>query len=191
MAERTCTGCRKVHEQSDLIRYVRDPGGQLLIDYRHKLPGRGAYTCVDRDCILSAVKQRGFSRSLKQEVTVPEAEQLLEGVATSLKTRILNLLGMARKAGAVVSGSNTVLQELNKPTSELLIVAVDAADGTAEKILNKAMRNEILSVRLFDKQTLGSAVGRDERSHLVLTNKQFARNIILEIDRLKNIAGEN
>ena len=191
MPERTCTGCRSGHDKTELIRFVRAPDGQLLVDYRHKLPGRGAYTCVDSECIVSAVTRGGFSRSFKQSVNVPDADILIEDVARNLRLRILNLIGMSRKAGAIVSGSNTVLQELAKPSASLLIVATDAAAGTADKILNRAKGANVPFFRLFDKQTLGSAVGRDERSHLVLTNKKFARNLILEIDRLKNIAGEN
>ena len=191
MAERTCTGCRSVQDKTDLIRYVCDPADQLLVDYRSKLPGRGAYTCVDRKCIEIAVKQNGFLRAFKKSVTVPDSDTLLQVVATSLQTRILNLIGMARKARSVVSGSNSVLQELGKPSAFFLMVATDAAEGTADKILNRAKGNEVPFVKMFNKQTLGSAVGRDERSHLVLTNKQFAKNLILEIDRLKNIAGEN
>ncbi len=191
MAERTCTGCRSEHDKVDLIRYVRDPTGGLLVDYRHKLPGRGAYTCVDLNCIVTAVARGGFSRSFKQSVVVPEAEILIQEVVRNLRLRILNLIGISRKAGAIVSGSTSVLQELGKPTASLLIVATDAATGTADKILNRAKGAGVPFFRLFDKQTLGSAVGREERSHLVLTNKKFARNLILEIDRLKNIAGEN
>ena len=171
--------------------FVRARVGQLLVDYRQKLPGRGAYTCIYRNCIVASVKQGGFSRSFKQSVKVSDAEALIETLTQSLKTRIVNLIGMARKAGAIVSGSNTVLQELGKPQSSLLIVATDAATGTADKILNRAKGCDVPSIKLFDKQILGSAVGQDDRSHLVLTNKKFARNIILEIDRLKKIVGEN
>ena len=191
MTERTCTGCRTAHDKIELIRFVCDPAGQLLVDYRHKLPGRGAYTCIDRNCIVTAATRGGFSRSFKQSVSVPDADILVEDVLRSLRVRILNLIGMARKARAIVSGSNSVLQELGKPAASLLIIAVDAAAGTADKILNRAKGADVPFFKLFDKQTLGSAVGRDERSHLVLTDKKFARNLILEIDRLKNIAGEN
>lgn len=180
-----------MHDKNDLIRFVRDPAGQLLVDYQNRLPGRGAYTCVDPDCIGKAVSQGAFSRSFKQSVSVPDGVVLIEAVAQVLRRRVLNLIGIARKAGAIVSGSHTVLQALGKPDASLLIVATDAAEGTANKILNKARGCKIPFFKMFDKQTIGAAVGRDERSHLVLTNKQFARNIILEIDRLKNIAGEN
>jgi predicted RNA-binding protein YlxR (DUF448 family) len=191
LAERTCAGCRSEHDKTELIRFVRDPSGQLLVDYRQKLPGRGVYTCIKLDCIIQAVTRGGFARSYKQAVTVPDHEMLIQEIVRSLKLRILNLIGMARKAGAIVSGSQSVLQELAKPAASLLLVASDAAEGTADKILNRAKGANIPFFKLFDKQTFGSAVGRDERSHLVLTNKKFARNLILEIDRLKNIAGEN
>lgn len=190
MPERTCTACRCARDKTELLRFVREPGGSLLVDYRQKLPGRGAYTCLSRDCIVAAVDKGGFPRSFKQQVTVQGADELVDAVRAAVETRILNLIGMARKAGVIVSGSNTVLAELGKDSAALLIVAVDAAAGTADKIMHRAQVAQVPTVRLFEKQQLGAAIGRDERSHLVVTDKQFANNLILEIDRLSNIAGE-
>jgi len=173
------------------MRYVCDPGGRLVLDYRHRLPGRGAYTCIDKGCIAKAVRQNAFARSLRRPVLVPQAELLLQEIEAVLKQRIINLLGMARKSGQLVSGSNNVLQELGHPQARLLIVAADAAAGTAEKIIQKAQGYDVPWVRLFDKEKLGRAVGREERSHIVITDVDFASNLRLELTRLSKIAGEN
>jgi len=189
--ERSCVACRQSQPQAGLIRFVRDPGGGLVIDYRHRLPGRGAYTCIDKGCITKAVRNNAFVRALKAPVTVPQPETLLLDIEAVLRQRILNLLGMARKSGLLVSGSNVVLQELAHPQAKLLIVAADAAAGTAEKIIQKAQGHDVPWVRLFDKEKLGRAVGREERSHIVIIDADFARNLLLELTRLSKIAGEN
>lgn len=189
--ERTCIACRKPQPQTELLRFVREPGGNLMVDYRHRLPGRGAYTCIDRECIAQALRRGAFARTFKVQVGVPELADLLRDIDMLLQQRILNLLGMARKSGVLVSGSNAVLQELGRPDARLLIVARDAAIGTAEKIMFKAQGYAVPCVRMFTKEQLGRAVGREERSHLIVTDEAFARNLSLELTRLRKLAGEN
>lgn len=69
---RQCVGCREMKEKKSLIRVVRSPEGQVSLDFRGKLPGRGAYVCPDRSCLKRARKsralERAFSLSLPPEV---------------------------------------------------------------------------------------------------------------------------
>lgn len=53
---RTCIGCRGKLPQKVLVRFVRQSGGTLQIDWHKKLGGRGAYVCPSRDCIRKAFK---------------------------------------------------------------------------------------------------------------------------------------
>ena len=39
---RQCVGCREMKPKKDLIRVVKSPEGQVSLDFRGKLPGRGA-----------------------------------------------------------------------------------------------------------------------------------------------------
>ena len=49
---------------------VRSPEGELSIDLRGRVPGRGAYLCRSSDCLKRAVKSRALERALS--VPVPE-----------------------------------------------------------------------------------------------------------------------
>ena len=40
---RQCVGCREMKPKKELIRVVRSPEGQVSLDFKGKLPGRGAY----------------------------------------------------------------------------------------------------------------------------------------------------
>ena len=42
---RQCIGCREQKPKTELIRVVRSPEGELSIDLRGRVPGRGAYLC--------------------------------------------------------------------------------------------------------------------------------------------------
>ncbi len=68
--QRQCMGCRERKNKRDLIRVVRDPEGNVSLDFSGKKNGRGAYICPDPECLKKARKARSLDRSL--EVTIPE-----------------------------------------------------------------------------------------------------------------------
>jgi predicted RNA-binding protein YlxR (DUF448 family) len=84
---RTCTGCRKIAPQRDLVRLVFD-GPRLAIDLTslvlgvwsakpskrpRRLPGRGAYVHPAVTCVTVA----GLSRSLRRPVTAAVVSRLM------------------------------------------------------------------------------------------------------------------
>ena len=66
--ERQCLGCREKKGKRELIRVVRSPQGEISLDEKGKLPGRGAYICPHPDCLRKVVKSRALQRQLKAEV---------------------------------------------------------------------------------------------------------------------------
>jgi predicted RNA-binding protein YlxR (DUF448 family) len=54
----------------ELIRVVRSPEGTVSLDFKGKLPGRGAYVCRDEACLKRAIKSKALSRAFG--VPVPE-----------------------------------------------------------------------------------------------------------------------
>ena len=78
--ERTCVGCRKAREKTELVRLVRTPEGKVLVDARGKLGGRGAYLCRDDACWQIAEKRRAADRALKVRLTTADWIQLRMGI---------------------------------------------------------------------------------------------------------------
>ena len=68
--QRQCMGCRERMEKKALIRVVRTPEGQVMLDFSGKLNGRGAYICPKAECLKKAQKSNSLSRSL--ETDIPE-----------------------------------------------------------------------------------------------------------------------
>jgi len=68
--QRTCVGCRIVKSKRELIRVVRDPLGQVDIDFTGKKSGRGVYMCVSRTCLEMALKNNRLGSGL--EVDIPQ-----------------------------------------------------------------------------------------------------------------------
>ena len=83
---RQCMGCRERKEKRELIRVVRSPEGTVSLDFKGKLPGRGAYICPSETCLKKALKSKALDRNL--EVAVPETvlQQLREELEGSHET---------------------------------------------------------------------------------------------------------
>lgn len=67
---RMCTGCGQMKTKKEMIRVLRTPEGEIVIDATGKKNGRGAYICNSVACLQKAVRTKGLERSLK--VTIPE-----------------------------------------------------------------------------------------------------------------------
>ncbi len=81
--QRTCIGCRQVRPKREMIRLVRTPEGELVIDETGKRNGRGAYLCRRRECWQAVLKGNQLGRALKMDIGEQE-RQMLQGYAESL-----------------------------------------------------------------------------------------------------------
>ena len=68
--QRQCLGCSEHKPKVELLRVVKDPEGQISLDFTGKKSGRGAYLCRDIKCLKKARKAGKLSRNL--EVEIPE-----------------------------------------------------------------------------------------------------------------------
>ena len=73
---RTCVACRTAGPKRELVRVVRTPEGDVLVDETGKLNGRGAYLCRRRSCWDDALAHGQLERSLKARLK-GESEQAL------------------------------------------------------------------------------------------------------------------
>jgi predicted RNA-binding protein YlxR (DUF448 family) len=74
--ERKCVGCGEVKAKKELIRIVRTPGGEILLDESGKLSGRGAYICPKKECFEKAMKARRLEKSLETAISEEVCETI-------------------------------------------------------------------------------------------------------------------
>ena len=67
---RQCLGCREMKPKRELIRAVKSPDGEVNLDFKGKMPGRGAYLCPNGECLKKAMKSKALERSFS--VQIPE-----------------------------------------------------------------------------------------------------------------------
>lgn len=63
--QRTCVGCRRVADQSELTRFVL-VGGVVHPDPAGTAPGRGAWLHPRQECFEAAARRGGFARSFRR-----------------------------------------------------------------------------------------------------------------------------
>ena len=52
-------------EKKSMLRVIKTPENEILLDTTGKKNGRGAYICSSMDCLNKAIKSKGLERSLK------------------------------------------------------------------------------------------------------------------------------
>lgn len=74
--QRMCVGCREKKNKKELIRIVRTPELDVLVDLTGKKSGRGAYICPNQECLNAAVKSKSLQKALEIEITTDIIEEL-------------------------------------------------------------------------------------------------------------------
>ena len=65
---RKCVGCQEMKGKKDLMRVLKTPEDELIIDATGQKNGRGAYLCRSMECFELAIKNKGLERSLKTSI---------------------------------------------------------------------------------------------------------------------------
>ncbi|AWB44340.1 50S ribosomal protein L7ae [Paenibacillus sp. CAA11] len=86
----------------------------------------------------------------------------------------LSQLGLAMRAGKVVSGDEIVLKAIRSKEAKLVIVAGNSSLNTQKKFRDKCGTYKVPLLIGFDREHLGASVGKPERVVLALTDQGFA-----------------
>lgn len=78
---RRCTGCGEHFPKNTLIRVLRTPDGEVILDLTGKKSGRGAYICKNIACLKKARKSRRIESSLECSIS----EEIYEKMEEELK----------------------------------------------------------------------------------------------------------
>jgi len=96
--------------------------------------------------------------------------------------KFLGLLGLAMRAGQVVSGEEGVLAAVKSQKAALVIIAADASDGTKKKFTDKSNYRDIPFRIVFEKDVLGHAIGKKTRAVVGILDPNFAKKMLEMID---------
>lgn len=176
MNDRTCIVTRKAGDADALIRFVAAPDGRVTPDLKRNLPGRGCWVTAERKLVDKAVTRKLFARALKAEVETPA--DLGATVDALLAAKTLGALGLARKAGQVVTGATQVEKAVRSGRAILVLHALEAAEDGVRKITQARSAvvhqegPEIPALSLFREDEMGLATGTGNVIHVAVLDGQ-------------------
>jgi len=74
--QRTCIACRKTKDKQTLVRIVRTPKQQIVVDPTGKTNGRGVYLCRKEQCWQKELHPNQLSKALRIPVSLNDVVQL-------------------------------------------------------------------------------------------------------------------
>jgi ribosomal protein L7Ae-like RNA K-turn-binding protein len=96
--------------------------------------------------------------------------------------RIYSFMGLAAKAGKLLSGDETCERALKTGKVYLVVVSEDASDNTRKKFKDMCSYRNI-NYRIFgEKELIGRFTGKGERSVIAIKDINFAGHLVKMID---------
>lgn len=181
--ERTCLVTGAVCSQDNLIRFALSPDNIIVPDLAQKLPGRGFWVTAERHAIAEAAKKNPFSRAAKEKVKVDP--DLADSVYRLSRRRLLDMLGLAKRAGLATLGQPQVEAVLKAGKLSCLFVAADA--GRDQEKLSLENRNIHVN-REFSRDELGAALGYDQIVYLGLSPDRMTHKIVAMCGQMAALA---
>ena len=65
---RQCVGCGEMKGKKEMMRVLKTPEDEIVLDVTGKKNGRGAYLCISKECLMKARKNKGLERSFKMSI---------------------------------------------------------------------------------------------------------------------------
>lgn len=103
------------------------------------------------------------------------------------QNKALSMLGIATKAGKVVTGEFSTEKAVKEGRAFLVVVAEDASDNTKKKFQNMCNYYQTSICFFSDKESLGNACGKEFRASLALIDEGLAKAVKKQIDILDNL----
>ncbi len=164
------------------------PEGKVVPDITGKLPGRGMWVTATAEVLDEAIKKMAFSRAAKASVRA--SEDLPAQVEAGLLTRLRQGLGLASRAGDLITGYDQVREALRMGEVALLVEATDGAVDGREKVFALAHglgadEEEWPQVcGCFSAADLGLALGRANVIHAAVRAGSLAEKLNVDLGRL-------
>ncbi|MBO4835611.1 MAG: ribosomal L7Ae/L30e/S12e/Gadd45 family protein [Lachnospiraceae bacterium] len=96
--------------------------------------------------------------------------------------RVLSQLGLAMKAGKLVSGEFMAENAIKENRAVLVIVTEDASDNTKKHFTDMCNYRDIPILFFGTKEQIGASIGKQMRASIAITDEGFAKSIIKKVN---------
>ena len=174
----------EVRPREIMIRFAAGPEGRVTPDLAGRLPGRGLWVAADRTSVETAARRGLFSRAAR--ATLKADPDMADQVERLLLRRLLDGLGLARRAGELVFGFEKVLAAISSGRAAWLIEALDGAPDGRRKILGAARKASPAPglAGLWTGEELSLALGGENVIHTAFLAGRGSDRWTLDVQRL-------
>ena len=95
---------------------------------------------------------------------------------------VLRMIGLAAKAGKVVSGEFMTENAVKSKEAYLVIIAQDVSNNTRKKFGNMCSYYKVEMREYADKDALGRAIGKEFRASLAVIDKGLAQAVLKKMN---------
>lgn len=90
--------------------------------------------------------------------------------------KLLNLLGLARRAGKLITGEELTVKAIQNNRAKLVFLASNASGNLKKKIMEKARTYNVHVIEIFSENELSQSIGTD-RKVVAVTDDGFAKKM--------------
>ncbi|GAN63560.1 RNA-binding protein [Acetobacter indonesiensis] len=181
---RRCAVTRQQGKPDVMLRFVVSPSQVVVPDLDAKLPGRGIWLSAQRDVIEQARKRGVFARAARCQVTVPD--DLVFQIEAGLRRRMIELLGLARRAGQSVSGFMKVREWVAQRNAAVIVHASDGSGDELGRLLSGARSLPVIEA--LSAEDLAKVFGRERVVNVALSAGGLASRLCCENERFSGVA---
>lgn len=95
--------------------------------------------------------------------------------------KVISMIGMATKAGKIVSGEFMTEKAVKEGSASLVVIAGDASDNTKKMFRNMCSFYQVPFCVYGTKETLGHGMGKEMRASLAVLDQGFCTAIIKKL----------
>jgi predicted RNA-binding protein YlxR (DUF448 family) len=181
---RRCAVTRERLGKERMIRFVVGPDRRIVPDLAARLPGRGIWLSAVGDVVETACTRGAFAKAARGQVTVPP--NLASDLKVALARRIVDTMGLARRAGQAVSGFAKAREWLESGRAGLVVQARDGSPEERARFLSGRAQS-VPVVSPLDAESLGAVFGREHAVHVVVAPGRLAEMLWIEAERLAGL----
>jgi predicted RNA-binding protein YlxR (DUF448 family) len=191
---RRCAATGAVVPESRLVRLAVGRDGMVLPDVAARAPGRGLWVSAMRPAVEQALRRNQLTRGFEGARAPADIADRIE---QALAQRVLDLLGMARRAGEIAIGQTEVGDLVGRTLPAIVFEAADGAPDGRRQVFEAVVRQRARAaarsgtavqgphiVGCFTAAELALAFGRGRVIHAAIRHGGMARRVGGELRRL-------
>ena len=100
------------------------------------------------------------------------------------RQKVINLIGLATKAGKTASGEFSTEKAVKTGKAHLVVVSEEASDNTRKMFMNMCTYYKVPICYFGGKGELGHAMGKEMRASLAVVDEGLAKAIVKQMNTI-------